>query len=228
MKYFNIAIDGPAGSGKSTVAKEFASRHQQFLYINTGAMFRTYGLYLLNNKVDLSNEELIKSYLPKISVLLEGEKVFLLENESHKKTEVTDIIKEMNVAKAASCIANLKSVREKLLLDQRAIANTNHVIMDGRDIGTVVLPHADLKIYLLASSDERATRRLKELKELNPHQEYDFLNIKKEIDERDFQDMNRAIAPLKKAEDAIVLNTDGMNIQECCDAIEKLYYNLVK
>lgn len=221
MKYFNIAIDGPAGSGKSSVSKEFASRHKEFLYINTGAMFRTYALYLLNQGIDLTNEELISGVLFDVSVSLEGDQVYMITD--HSKKNVTDDIKAMEVAKAASLIANLACVRNKLLADQRKIAETNNVIMDGRDIGTVVLPNAQLKIYLLASSKERATRRMKELEVLHPDKIFNLEEIQKEIDERDYKDMHRKIAPLKKADDAISLDTDGMTVQTCCDAIDKIY-----
>ena len=219
-KTFNIAIDGPAGSGKSSVSKEFAKRNPEFLYINTGAMFRTYALYLIQNKIDPTNLEAIKKALQEVNVELEADKVFMVTNT---KVDVTDSVKVMEVAKVASVIASLPIVREKLLIDQRNIAAKNNVIMDGRDIGTVVLPNAQLKIYLEASSKERATRRLKELKDLHPDHEFDLNQIQKEIDERDYKDMNREIAPLKKADDAIILDTDGLTVSTCCDAIEEIY-----
>ena len=220
-KTFNIAIDGPAGSGKSSVSKEFAKRHPEFLYINTGAMFRTYALFLIQNNIDPTDLEAIKKALKVVNVELEADKVYMVTENS--KVDVTDTVKAMEVAKVASIIASLPIVREKLLIDQRNIAAKNNVIMDGRDIGTVILPNAQLKIYLEASSKERATRRLKELKELHPDQEFDLLQIQKEIDERDYKDMNREIAPLKKADDAVILDTDGLTVATCCDAIEDIY-----
>lgn len=225
MKYFNIAVDGPAGSGKSSVSKEFARRNPDFVYINTGAMFRTYALYLLNKGVDVKDEISIQQELPNINVKLVGEEVYMVTAAGEQ--DVTDTIKTPDVAKAASAIANLACVRSKLLLDQRAIADNNNVIMDGRDIGTVVLPNAQLKIYLLASSRERALRRLKELEILKPNQTFSLDIIEKEINERDYQDMHREIAPLKKADDAIELDTNGMTVSTCCDAIEQLYQGVI-
>lgn len=221
-QYFNIAVDGPAGSGKSTVSQEFAKRHSDFLYINTGAMFRTYALYLIDHHVSIDDLDSIQQALNSVSVELTKDSVYMVMN-NQEPIDVTNTIKNPEVAKMASQIASLPMVRSKLLVDQRAIANNHNVIMDGRDIGTVVLPQAQLKIYLEASAKERALRRLKELELLDPSAHFELHRIEQEINERDYKDMHREIAPLKKADDAIVIDTDGMTIQTCCDAIDKIY-----
>lgn len=223
----NIAIDGPAGSGKSSLAKEFARRHPEFLYINTGAMFRAIALHLLNSNIEIDNHNAIQEDINKYEIELNGDQIFIKENEN--LSDVSILIKDPNVANTASKIAMLPFIRSKLLNEQRKIAEKNNVVMDGRDIGTVVLPNANIKIYLNASSSERAMRRKKELEIINPNSNYDFEQIKKEIEIRDYQDMNRDIAPLKKAEDAIEINTDGMTVNSCCDKIDEIYNNyLVK
>lgn len=217
----NIAIDGPAGSGKSSLAKEFAHRHPEFLYINTGAMFRAFALHLLNNKVNIENENDIQNDLNKFDIELDEDKIYIIENNN--QIDVSKDIKDPLVANLASKIATLPFIRTKLLNEQRKIANKHNVVMDGRDIGTVVLPNANIKIYLNASVDERAIRRQKELEILNPQNSYNLEDIKKDIELRDYQDMNRKIAPLKKASDAIEVNTDGMTVDTCCDLIDKIY-----
>ena len=217
----SIAIDGPAGSGKSSLAKEFANRHKEFLYINTGAMFRAIAYHLNINNIDINNHDDIQSDIDKFNIKLEGDEIYIIENDQN--INISHAIKEPLIANLASKIATIPFIRTKLLNEQRAIANQHNVIMDGRDIGTVVLPFANIKIFLNASSLERAIRRKKELEALYLNNTYDLEKIKSDIESRDLQDMNREIAPLKKADDAIEINTDGMTVTSCCDLIDKIY-----
>ena len=198
---FSIAIDGPAGAGKSTIAKEVAKR-LGFIYVDTGAMYRSMALYFLRNGIAASDEEKIGEACKDIDVSLayeNGEQQVLLTSDTSK----------------------YKKVREKLLDLQRNLAKTQNVIMDGRDIGTCVLPDAPLKIYLTASSKERARRRYKEQQERGI--ECDFEQIEKDIIARDKQDMNRAVAPLKKADDAVVVDASDMTIEEVVRKFMDLY-----
>ncbi|MGN0436417.1 MAG: (d)CMP kinase [Wujia sp.] len=205
----NIAIDGPAGAGKSTIAK-LAAKKLGFIYVDTGALYRSIALYMLENNVDIDLDSEVVLACEKINVRLEYEdgvqQVYL--NERNVSTE----IRREQVGNMASKVAAKKAVRDKLLDTQRDMAATNNVIMDGRDIGTNVLPNAEVKIYLTASSDTRAERRVKELVEKGENP--DFKKVKEDIEKRDYQDMNREIAPLKQAEDAIYLDTSDMGIDE--------------
>ncbi len=210
-KYFNLAIDGPAGAGKSTIAKRVANE-LGYIYVDTGAMYRAVALYYLNKKVDVSNEEEVNKYIDKINVdfkIIDGNiRLFL------NKEDVTDKIRTQEVSDATSKVSIHKQVREKLVSMQQAIAKKNNIVMDGRDIGTVVLPNADVKIYLTASVEERANRRYKEYLEKGMQEEADLEKIKKDIEERDYRDMHREISPLREAEDAIHLDSTGMEIDE--------------
>lgn len=217
----SIAIDGPAGSGKSSLAKEFANRHKEFLYINTGAMFRAIAYHLNMNNIDINNHNDIQRDIDKFNIKLEGDDIYIIENDQN--INISHAIKEPLIANLASKIATIPFIRTKLLNEQRGIANQHNVIMDGRDIGTVVLPFANIKIFLNASSLERAIRRKKELEALYPNNTYDLEKIQSDIESRDLQDMSREIAPLKKADDAIEINTDGMTVTSCCDLIDKIY-----
>lgn len=217
----SIAIDGPAGSGKSSLAKEFANRHKEFLYINTGAMFRAIAYHLNMNNIDINNHNDIQRDIDKFNIKLEGDDIYIIENDQN--INISHAIKEPLIANLASKIATIPFIRTKLLNEQRGIANQHNVIMDGRDIGTVVLPFANIKIFLNASSLERAIRRKKELEALYPNNTYDLEKIQFDIESRDLQDMSREIAPLKKADDAIEINTDGMTVTSCCDLIDKIY-----
>ncbi len=215
---FNIAIDGPAGAGKSTIAKEIAKKIN-FVYVDTGAMFRSMALYLLNNNIDPENEELVSSSCPDMDITItyvDGEQQVILNGEN-----VSGKIRTEEVGKTASTIAKYSAVRTKLLELQRALASKEQVIMDGRDIGTAVLPNAELKVYLTASSDERARRRVKQLEENG--MAADFEEIKADIIKRDEQDMNREIAPLKQADDAILVDSSDMSVEEVIDHIVSLY-----
>ncbi len=215
-----IAIDGPAGSGKSTVAKILA-KNLNLLYVNTGSMFRAYALYIIQKELDYQNMDILKKMLSYVNVVLEGDKVFL------NQVNVASLICSPKVAALTSEIATIPEVRAKCLFDQQQIASNQDVIMDGRDIGTVVLPQADLKIFLIASPEVRAQRRLEELQEGNDNQEYQFKKILEEIKTRDLNDSNRLIAPLKQADDAIALDTSNLSVTEVVQAIEKLYNNKI-
>ncbi|MBP5684295.1 MAG: (d)CMP kinase [Bacilli bacterium] len=208
-KFFNLAIDGPAGAGKSTIAKEVAKR-LGFIYVDTGAMYRAVGLYYINKKIDVTNEEEVNKEIDNINVefkiLDDGIKLFL------NGEDVTDKIRTPEVSDAASKVSVHKLVRERMVAMQQEIAKKNNIVMDGRDIGTVVLPNADLKIYLTASVEERANRRFKEY--IDKGEEADLEQIKKDIEERDYRDMHRDISPLREAEDAIHLDSTGMMIEE--------------
>ena len=213
----NIAIDGPAGAGKSTIAR-LAAKELGFVYVDTGAMYRAIALYLLDNKVDIDNEAELKDALNNIHINIVYEAgvqhVFL------DLVDVSEEIRSEKVGNMASTSSALAPVREKLLDLQRDIAAKNDVIMDGRDIGTNILPNAELKIYLTASVDVRAKRRYDELilKGENPNLE----DIKKGIETRDYQDMNRDIAPLKQADDAEYIDSSDMTIAQVVDKIVKL------
>lgn len=205
----NIAIDGPAGAGKSTIAKMAAAR-LGYIYVDTGAMYRAIALYMLNNDVCYDDEDKLAKALDNICIEIkyeDGAQQVYLNNENVS----TDIRQEI-VGNTASKVAAKAPVREKLLSLQRNIARENDVIMDGRDIGTFVLPNAEVKIYLTASVSVRAKRRYDELvaKGQNP----DIKVIEADIEQRDYQDMNREIAPLKKAEDAVLVDSSDMTIEE--------------
>ena len=205
----NIAIDGPAGAGKSTIAK-LVAKELGFLYVDTGAMYRSIALYFIENNVNLEEEQEISDACSKINIEIKYEdgvqQVYLNDRN------VSTLIRQEQVGNMASKAAAKKAVRDKLLSLQRDIAAENDVIMDGRDIGTFVLPDAEIKIYLTASVKTRAKRRYDELvaKGENP----DIEKIEADIEQRDYQDMNREIAPLKQAEDAVYLDTSDMNIEQ--------------
>lgn len=217
MKKISIAIDGPAGAGKSTIAKEI-SRKLNYIYIDTGAMYRAIGLYYLNNKIDINDEKLINEMIDNIKIeitYVDSLQQIILNGEN-----VTNLIRTEEVSHAASVVSTYQKVREKLVSLQRELAESTNVVMDGRDIGTVVLPNASVKIFLTASTEERAKRRYKEL--LEKGQNVDLESIKKDIEERDYRDMNRENSPLKQASDAILVDTSNMTIEEVIDEIIKL------
>ena len=208
-KYFNLAIDGPAGAGKSTIAK-LVAKELGYIYVDTGAMYRAVALYYINNKIDVDNEKEVNKLVNDINVefkIIDGIIRLFLNEE-----DVTDKIRTPEVSDAASRVSVHKLVRERMVAMQQEIAKKNNIVMDGRDIGTVVLPNADVKIYLTASVEERANRRYKENVEKGI--ECDLEQIKKEIEERDYRDMHRDISPLREAEDAIHLDSTGMAIDE--------------
>ena len=214
---YNIAIDGPAGAGKSTIAK-MAAKKLDFIYVDTGAMYRAMALYFLRREIDAKDEKKIAEACEHINVTIayqEGEQQVLLNGEN-----VNPFIRTEEVSMMTSNTSKYPAVREKLLYLQRELAAANNVIMDGRDIGTCVLPDAELKIYLTASASERAKRRYLEQKERGV--ESDLAQIERDIIARDEQDMNREIAPLKQAEDAIYLDTSDMTIEEVVTKIVSL------
>lgn len=210
----NIAIDGPAGAGKSTIARKLA-HEMAYIYVDTGAMYRAMALYFLQNNIDRSDEAAIGKACGSVEVAIgyeNGEQQVLLNGEN-----VTGQIRTEDVGNMASAVSVYQSVREKLVeLQQRLAANEN-VIMDGRDIGTCVLPKAQVKIYLTASVECRAKRRYDELKAKGA--ECSLAEISKDIEERDRRDMNREISPLRQAEDAVLVDTSDMNIEEVVSMI---------
>lgn len=214
---FNIAIDGPAGAGKSTIAKRVA-KELGFIYVDTGAMYRTIALYLLRNNVDCEQEEQLADALKKIeiSIFYENEVQQLLLNGEN----VTGLIRTEEVGQMASKSSAKPIVRAKLLELQRSMAASSDVLMDGRDIGTQILPNAQLKIYLTASTTARAKRRYLELQQKG--EECSLEEIEKDMAERDYRDMNRETAPLKQAEDAVLVDSSDMTIDEVVERIKTL------
>ena len=208
----NIAIDGPAGAGKSTIAKKVA-KELSFIYVDTGAMYRAMALYLLEKGINGDEKISEACHGADISIRYEnGEQQVILNGKN-----VTSFLRKEEVGNMASVSSANPEVRAHLLKLQRNLAVENNVVMDGRDIGTNVLPNADLKIYLTASSKVRAERRYKELVEKGV--EADFDKIEEDIIIRDRQDMEREIAPLKQAEDAVLVDSSDMTIEEVVDAI---------
>lgn len=214
----NVALDGPSGAGKSTIAKAVAKK-LEYVYVDTGALYRSIALYLIEHKVDLDNTDDIKSALNGIELKLtyvDGSQRVMLCGE-----DVSDKIRTPEISMGASKVSAVPAVREFLFDLQQNIAKENNIIMDGRDIGTVVLPNADVKIFLTASAEERANRRFKELKEKGDKSTYD--EVLADIKLRDYNDMNREIAPLKKSDDAVEVDTTSLNLEESVDKI----YNTV-
>lgn len=217
---YSIAIDGPAGAGKSTIARQVAKK-LAFIYVDTGAMYRAMALYLLRKGIRPDDAERISEACKDADITIEyvdGEQQVILNGKN-----VNGSIRTEEVGNMASASAANKEVRMKLVELQRALASKKDVIMDGRDIGTHVLPNADLKIYLTASSTVRAGRRFKELSGRGI--ECDFDAIESDIIDRDNRDMTREFAPLKQAEDAVLLDTSYMDISEVVNAILELYKN---
>lgn len=219
----NIAIDGPSGAGKSTISKEVA-KELGFIHIDTGALYRTIALYLSDNKIDINNEETIKSVLDdiKIKVCIEDglQKIYL------NGKEVCEELRQPNITKIASDVSKLPSVRAYLLEIQRELARKNDCVMDGRDIATVVLPNATVKIFLTASPEVRAKRRLNQQKEMGIIEDYD--KILEDIKKRDYNDSHREIAPLKQAPDAIKIDSSEIDFDEVKDICKKLISERLK
>lgn len=211
---FNVAIDGPAGAGKSTIAKSVAAE-LNFIYVDTGAMYRAIALYLIRSGIQADESTKISEKCKEANVSIQyvdGKQVVLLNGE-----DVNPYIRTEEVGNMASASSTNPDVRAQLLDLQRDLAANNDVIMDGRDIGTNILPNAQVKIYLTASIEVRAKRRYNEL--ISKGLDCDLKEIEKDIAERDERDMNREIAPLKQAEDAVFLDTSDMNIEEVKNAI---------
>ncbi|MBR3760283.1 MAG: (d)CMP kinase [Ruminococcus sp.] len=214
MKTINIAIDGPAGAGKSIIAK-MVSAKLGYIYVDTGALYRAAALYITENNI--SDEEIEKS-LENADISLKfidgAQRVFVGDRD------VSDLIRTPEISMAASRTSAIPAVRAYLFETQKKIAQENNVIMDGRDIGTVVLPDAEVKIFLTASAEERANRRYKELSvkpDCPPYEE-----ILKDIIQRDYQDMNRETSPLRQAEDAILVDTTELNLEQSADEIVRI------
>lgn len=211
----SIAIDGPAGAGKSSIAKALSKR-LGYIYIDTGAMYRAVALFFVENNVSDGTDSRIESLLDKLEISIkyeDGAQKVILNGE-----DVTDKLRLEEIGKLASKFSAIGSVREKLVALQRKLAQKENVVMDGRDIGTVVLPNADLKIYLSASSKVRAKRRYLELLEKG-HTDLDINEIEDEIIKRDEADMNREISPLKQADDAYYLDSSDMTLVEVVSKI---------
>lgn len=205
MKNFIVAIDGPAGSGKSTVAKILAKKYAM-TYLDTGAMYRMCALYFIENEISIDKKKNIEEHLPLINIDIEKDKFFL------NGKDVSLEIRTPKVTGMVSYVAKIKEIREKMVELQRKISEGKDVILDGRDIGTVVFPNADLKIFLVASPEERAKRRMKDYEEKGIHEDYE--KVLASILERDFIDSTRKEGPLKKANDAVEISTDGDTIDE--------------
>lgn len=215
MKHYSIAIDGPAGAGKSSLAKALAAR-LGFLYVDTGAIYRTVGLYVARQGGDCGDPEDVAARLPALRLSLthgqDGRQHMLLGEE-----DVTEAIRENVVSRYASQVSAHPVVRAFLLEMQRDLARKHDVIMDGRDIGTVVLPQADVKIFLTASAEQRALRRFKELEARG--QQVDLEKLRQEIVQRDYDDSHRAAAPLRQAEDAVVVDTSQLDLEQSLEAL---------
>ena len=220
---YNIAIDGPAGAGKSTIARRVA-RELSFIYVDTGAMYRAMALYLLRRKVNRDDTEQIGNICQDAEISIEyknGEQIVLLNGEN-----VNSYLRTEEVGNMASVSSAVPRVREKLLSLQRKLAKDMSVVMDGRDIGTTILPDADVKIYLTASSLTRAKRRYLELQEKGTVCNLD--DIQKDIEERDQRDMSREISPLRQAEDAVLVDTSELNFDQSFEALKKVIQDRAK
>ena len=214
---FNVAIDGPAGAGKSTIAKKIAKK-MNYIYVDTGAMYRAMALFLLRNHVEPTDDKAVSEKCREADITLrheQGEQVVLLNGEN-----VNGLIRTEEVGNMASYSSPNPDVREKMVELQRQLAKNADVIMDGRDIGTCVLPDADVKVYLTASVETRAKRRYDELTAKG--EACDLDEIARDIKERDERDMNRETAPLRQAEDAVLVDSSDMTIEEVVKEIAGL------
>ena len=218
MSHKSIAIDGPAGAGKSTLARQLA-KELGFLYVDTGAIYRTVALAVLRAGADPADPA-------QVVPLLEGMNIQMgyggdgVQRMGLGPEDVTEAIREHRISGVASKVSAIPAVRAFLLDYQRGLSRAHDIVMDGRDIGTVVLPNADVKIFLTAAPEARAKRRLLELEQRG--QEADFGAILHDIKERDFQDEHRPVAPLKRAEDAVLLDTTNLNLEQSCDRLLSL------
>lgn len=213
----SIAIDGPAGAGKSTIAKNIA-KELGFIYVDTGAMYRAMAVYFLDNKINTDDEAAIAMACENVSINIvyeNGVQQVILNGEN-----ITGRLRTEEVGNTASKTAVYAPVRKKLVELQQKLAATTNVVMDGRDIGTCVLPQANVKVYLTADAKVRAKRRFDELTAKG--EVCDIDKIEADIRERDYRDMNREISPLKQADDAVLVDTSYMNIEEVVDAIMEL------
>ena len=212
MKNLIVAIDGPAGSGKSTIAKLLAKKYD-LTYIDTGAMYRMITLYLLENNIDINDLKEVERVLNTVNLDMQGDKFFL------DNVDVSTKIREKRINDNVSKVASIKIVRSNLVDLQRKISNNKNVILDGRDVGTVIFPNAQVKIFLIASPEERARRRYNEFLEKKTEITYD--EVLKSIKERDHIDSTRDESPFVKADDAIELDSTNLTIEEVINFISK-------
>lgn len=213
----NIAIDGPAGAGKSTIAKSIAKK-LGYIYIDTGALYRSLAFYILKNNIDYENNQ---KYINNIKI-----SIAFIDNIQHiilNGEDVTEHLRSEKISMLTSKISSKKYIRDFLLLLQRDLASKNNVIMDGRDIGTVVLPDAQIKLFISASPEKRAFRRYLELSKKNKNILYSYDKILDDINKRDYNDIKREIAPLKKADTAIFIDTSELSLEQSIDAT----YNII-
>ena len=219
---FAIAIDGPAGAGKSSAAK-VAAKKLGFIYVDTGALYRTVSLYMFKNGIEISDPEAVAAALPQVKISLkfeeDGQHVILGDED------VSQQIRTPEVSMGASKVSAIPKVREFLFDLQLDLAAKNNVLMDGRDIGTVVLPHAQVKIFLTASAEERARRRCLELEQKGTPQPYE--EVLDDIRKRDYQDSHREIAPLVPAEDAVIVDTSDCDLEGAVERILQIVYKKI-
>jgi cytidylate kinase len=217
MKKINIAIDGPASSGKSTVAKILAKEYG-YIYTDTGAMYRSVTYLAIQHQVDFEDEQQLVALIERYPITFKqtetGQLIFV------DGQDVTEAIRQPEVTNNVSIVSAHEKVRHELVRQQQKIAEDGGVVMDGRDIGTVVLPNAEVKIFLVASVTERAERRFKENQSKGI--DTDFETLKQEIEQRDYLDSHREVSPLKQAEDAVRIDTTGLSIEEVVVAIKEV------
>ena len=219
----SVAIDGPSGAGKSSLAKRLA-KDLGYVYVDTGAMYRSIGLYAVRAGVDPKDETAVAALLPKIQLairLVDGAQHIYLNGE-----DVSNAIRAENIGMAASAVSAHPPVRAFLLDTQRGLAADQNILMDGRDIGTVVLPNATVKIFLTASPEARATRRWKEYQQKGIDTPYE--DVLADVKQRDYQDTHRAAAPLKQADDAVLLDTSELNFEQSFEAMKKMITEKVR
>lgn len=222
QKTYAVAIDGPSGAGKSTIAKILAEE-LGFLYVDTGALYRSVGYSILKKGIDPSDSVNVEAFLPSLQVILchiKGSQHIFVNEE-----DVTDFIRTPEVSMAASVVSAIPAVRGFLFKLQQETARMNNVLMDGRDIGTVVLPAADVKIFLTASAEDRAHRRYDELKDKGISVTYD--EVLEDMKKRDYNDSNRSTAPLKAAEDAIIVDTTGNTLEKSVLTLKEIILNTI-
>ena len=220
---YSVARDGPGGAGKSSIAKEIAKK-RNIVYVDTGAMYRAIALYMLKNGVNIEDKHTVVDNLANIDIKLgytDGVQKIYLNGE-----DVSADIRKNEVSMAASKVSALREVRAFLLDAQRDMAKTQSVVMDGRDIGTIVLPNARVKIYITADSRVRAERRYKELVEKGA--DISFETVLKDIEDRDYRDIHREVAPLRQARDAVLLDTSRLDFDRAVQAVEKIIDEKVK
>ena len=218
---YSVAIDGPAGAGKSTIARQLA-RETGFIYVDTGAMYRAMAVHFLRQRIAPQEEDRIAQACKEADVTIvyeEGAQQVLLNGEN-----VTGLLRTEEVGNMASLSSVYPAVRMKLVELQRKLAEASDVIMDGRDIGTYVLPEADVKVYLTASSACRAKRRYEELREKGALGNMTLEEIQADIEERDYRDMHREFAPLRQAEDAVLVDSSHMTVRQVTDTIRSLIH----